>query len=292
MRLAPTFPPYLMFRHPGDSLIAAAERRFGHLAISNLIRWIAIFQLAVWGLDLFTRSGGGESSLIPYLLLDATKVYSGEVWRVLTFLFVTATANPLFILFFVFFLWFVSDGLERAWGSFRVNLYVVASMGLVMLLGLVPGIGIVVNIGIASIFFSAMFFAFATIYPEFVINLFGIIPIKAKWLALADAVLLLVNISSVPLMTIPTVLALIPYVVVFLPGFVHGMQQRGETAVRRAKFQSKVNEEGGEAFHTCATCGKTDLTDPAAEFRVTADGEEHCVECLEAAAESRKPAEG
>ena len=37
------------------------------------------------------------------------------------------------------------------------------------------------------VFFSSAFLAFATIFPEQVINLFGVIPIKAKWLGWVDA---------------------------------------------------------------------------------------------------------
>ena len=268
-----------MSAHPGQSLIASAERRFGHLAIPNLIRRVGVFQLAVWGLTLFSRTGEGEGNLLSYLMLDASKVYSGQVWRVFTFIMMPGTMNPLFILFMVFFLWFIGDALEGAWGAFRVNLYVLATVGCLVVLGLIPMIGILVNVFPAMIFFSLMFIAFATLFPDHIVNLFGVIPVKAKWLAIGDVAILFSYVIQVPIVILPILVAFIPYFVVFGPGFVRDFQNRGEAAVRRAKFQSKVKSANREAFHTCDICGKTDLSHPELEFRVSAEGEEYCSDC-------------
>jgi hypothetical protein len=54
------------------------------------------------------------------------------------------------------------------------------------------------------------------------------------------------------------------------------MDQR-QTANRRARFQSA---QTSEALHRCETCGATEISDPEAEFRVTATGQEFCLDHL------------
>ncbi|MCB1093094.1 MAG: hypothetical protein KDL87_16265, partial [Verrucomicrobiae bacterium] len=192
-----------MSSHPGRSLIASAERRFGHLAIPHLIRWIGVFQFTVWGLALI--SPGFED----HLLLDQTKVYQGEIWRILTFVFVPRTSSPILILFAVFFLWFISDGIEQEWGPFRVNLYVLSTIACLVAVGLIPVFGIVVNVATAFLFFSAMYFAFAAIYPNQIINLFGVIPVKAKWLAFGNLGYLIYIVMQLPLFLLAVIAGLL-----------------------------------------------------------------------------------
>jgi hypothetical protein len=52
-----------------------------------------------------------------------------------------------------------------------------------------------------------------------------------------------------------------------------------ESAQRRKRFNSRKDPEDS-AFHTCAACDRTDVTDPQLEFRVGGDGREYCEEHL------------
>jgi len=63
-----------------------------------------------------------------------------------------------------------------------------------------------------------------------------------------------------------------------IPALRGGVRLAG-AANRRKKFNANKLPES-EAFHRCATCGKTDASDPALEFRVGTDGEEYCEEHL------------
>jgi hypothetical protein len=278
---SPVIHPIPMSSHPGRSLIAGAERRFGHLAIPHLVRWIGIFQLTVWALNLFSPD------LIEYLVFDRSGILQGQIWRAITFIFIPGTNSPILILFAVFFLWFISDGLENEWGMFRVNLFVLATVGCLILLGMIPVIGDLVNVQISFLLFSTLFFAFAAIYPDQIINLFGVIPVKAKWLAAANAGMLIFQIMSFPLFLIPIAAALLPFLVVFVPGFIRDFKNRSDAATRRGAFQERMKAGASEAFHTCHACGITDVSNPEREFRVAADGEEYCDACLTARDPSR-----
>lgn len=232
-----------------------------------------MFQAAVWALNLFSPT------MIEYLLFDRDAIFRGEVWRLVSFVFIPGTTSPLLILFAVFFLWFVSDGLEHEWGPFRVNLYVYATIACLMGLGLVPVVGVVVNFAVTFLFFSTLFFAFAAIYPDQVINLFGIIPVKAKWLALANAAMLVFQVISVPPFLLSVAAGLLPFFVVFAPGFIRDFRNQSDASTRRAAFQERAKAGAAAAFHTCAACGATDASHPEREFRVAADGEEYCDPC-------------
>ncbi len=79
-------------------------------------------------------------------------------------------------------LWLLGDGLEQAWGSFKLNLYyligMVGTTVAVFLLGSSDATGIYLNL--------SLFFAFATLFPNYPILLFFIFPVRVKWIALVS----------------------------------------------------------------------------------------------------------
>src|ERR1700730_5197736 len=156
------------------------ERRFGFLAIPGLCRLLVGFTVLVFVLILL------NPDFLNVIALDPGRVRRGEVWRLVTYIFIPPSLSPLFLLLGLWFLWFIGDGLERAWGAFRLTLYFFVGM---------------IGTTVAAFFFgsnfsnsmltAALFFAFATFYPNEVIYIFFILPVKVKWVAWAMAVFLL-----------------------------------------------------------------------------------------------------
>ena len=117
----------------------------------------------------------------------------GQVWRLITYIFIPTTNSPIWIIFVLLFLWFIGEGLERAWGAFRLNLFYFVGM---------------IGTTIAAFFFGSnfsntmlnatLFFAFAHFYPEEVIYIFFILPAKVKWIAWVAAALLLFGFVTGP----------------------------------------------------------------------------------------------
>ena len=229
-----------------------------------------------------------------WLDFNPEKIFDGEVWRLFSFVFFPRTNSILFIIIAVMFLWFISDSLENAWGAFRVNFYVAATIFCLAIASLNPLLAQYVNVEIATggmaeiwaysqvlnmVFYSAVFLAFASEFPEQVINLFLVIPIKVKWLGIANGVLLLLILFSgfAFLIGVP---GMLPFLLVFVPRFFSEMRNRSSAAVRRQRFQAAAGDDKSDAFHTCHSCGITDKADPELEFRVAADGEEYCADCL------------
>src|SRR5437588_85331 len=98
------------------------ERRFGFLGVPGLVRIVVGFAALVFALAWLLP---GFTSVLQ---LDPVRIGHGEVWRLVTYIFIPQTLSPWWILFALWFLWFIGDGLEQAWGAFRLTLYFFVGM--------------------------------------------------------------------------------------------------------------------------------------------------------------------
>src|SRR6266496_926677 len=97
------------------------ERRFGFLGIPGLIRIVIGFTALVWALLWL------NPNFRSALDLDPARIRHGEVWRLVTYIFVPQTLS-FWVVLALWFLWFIGEGLERAWGPFRLTLYFFVGM--------------------------------------------------------------------------------------------------------------------------------------------------------------------
>ena len=256
------------------SFLDKLERRIGFIAVPGLIRAVVALTALVFILVLLNP--GFEK----FLALSPTRIMRGEVWRLITYIFLPQSLSPLWLVLALWFLWFIGEGLERAWGPFRLTLYFIVGM-----------IGTTIAAFLArdttfsnSMLLAGLFFAFATFFPDEVIYVFFILPVKVKWLAWVSAAFLfygfVVGSNSYRL---ALVAALSNYLVFFGPQFIHDARHRQEVTSRRKRFELQTRSDE-EPLHRCAVCGKTELIDPTLEFRVARDGEEYCMEHLPRAA--------
>src|ERR1043165_2438161 len=154
------------------SFLDRLERRLGFIAIPGLIRAVVALNALVFVLVVLNK--GFDS----YLTLDIGRIRSGEVWRLVTYIFVPAMAHPLLIAIALWFLWFIGDGLERAWGPFRLTLYFLVGM-----IGTTIAAVLSNSQFSSQMLFTTLFFAFAHFYPDEVLYVMFILPVKVKWLA-------------------------------------------------------------------------------------------------------------
>jgi membrane associated rhomboid family serine protease len=105
------------------------ERRFGRFAIPGLIRIIVALTALVYILALL------NPGFLNVLTLDPARILQGEVWRLITYIFIPRSIGqpgsmiqPLWLLLALWFLLFIGDRLEHAWGAFRLNLYFLVGM--------------------------------------------------------------------------------------------------------------------------------------------------------------------
>ena len=256
------------------------ERRLGFIAIPGLIRIVVAFTALVYVLHYV------NPDFVSVLQLDPAQIQKGQVWRLITYIFIPGSLHPLWLVLALWFLWFIGDGLEREWGPFRLTLYFLVGM-----------IGTTAAAYISGAQFSnqllaaSLFFAFARFYPEEIIYIFFILPVKIKWLAWIMAAFLLFGFVVGPnAYRLALIAALGNYLIFFGPAFIHDARQRRDVAGRRQRFEASSRSEN-EALHRCATCGATELTNPNLEFRVASDGEEYCLEHLAQLRTGAQPAE-
>ena len=254
------------------SLLDKLERRFGFLGIPGLPRILVGFAALVFGLAWLLPG------FVSILTLDPDKIRHGEVWRLITYIFIPQSLSPLWVIFALWFLWWVGEGLERAWGSFRLTLY--------FLVGMIGTTATAFFFGSNfsnSMLLMSLFLAFAHFYPEEISYILFILPVRIKWLAwVAGAFLLIQFFVNSNAYRAALVAALANYLIFFGPEFFSKAKQRREVASRRGRFEDSSRAET-EPLHKCAVCGKTELTDPDLEFRVARDGEEYCMKHLPSA---------
>jgi membrane associated rhomboid family serine protease len=242
------------------------ERRFGFLGIPGLARILVAFAALVFALTWLLP---GFTSMLD---LDPVRVREGEVWRLITYIFIPQTLSPWWILLALWFLWWIGEGLERAWGAFRFTLY--------FIIGMIGTTGAAFFFGSNfsnSMLLASLLFAFATLYPDEVIYVLFVLPVKIKWLAWVWALLLFARFFiRTNSYRISLIAALSNYLIFFGPELIHAARHRHEVSTRRRRFESDSRREA-ESLHKCKACGATELSDPNLDFRVARDGEEYCI---------------
>jgi membrane associated rhomboid family serine protease len=256
----------ILYRGHQMTWLDKLERRFGFLGIPGLIRIVVAFSALVF---LLVRL---NPDFISALDLNPARVRHGEIWRLVTYIFIPQTFSFLWIIFVLWFLWFIGDGLERAWGPFRLTLYFLVGMIGTTAAALFFGSNFSNTMLIAS-----LFYAFARFYPDEVIYVLFILPVKIKWVAWVFAAYLLFGfLVKSNSYRMATVAALSNYLIFFGPEIVYEVRHRHEVSSRRRRFEVQSRSET-EPLHKCAVCGATELSDPNLDFRVARDGEEYCV---------------
>ena len=180
--------------YDGVQRFCAAHPRFG---ISNLMRVIVAGNVAVYVLMLLTQSN--DVNALNFLTFNLHALLRGEVWRLVTFVFVPAYSSPFSLLISLYFYYWIGSTLERQWGTAKFNLYYISGMLLTVLgtvlASLITGNYYLTVAGTNYVNLS-MFFAFAVLFPHAQVLLFFIIPVKMKWLAYLDGALFAFDIIS------------------------------------------------------------------------------------------------
>ena len=168
------------------------ERRFGRYAIRNLTMYL-LAGYAIGYLLSFTMP-----QLLTYFTLEPALILKGQVWRLLSWVIIPPNDNIIFVIFMMLLYYSLGNTLESYWGAFRYNVYIFSGIlftviGAFIVNGLIGGIT-----GFGSLYSTyyinmSIFLACASIMPDYQLLLYGIIPIKMKWLAILDVVLLAVD---------------------------------------------------------------------------------------------------
>ena len=165
------------------SFLNKMERKFGKIAIPNLMNIIIFGMAIVFVIDTFTNPDY-QYKLSSILYFDRGLILQGQVWRLLTFIFIPPNSSIFFIIFALYFYWLIGSSLEAQWGSFKFNVFYFTGVLFNIVSGFITGYALNDYLNLT------LFLAFAMLYPNFQVLLFFFIPIKIKWLAWLGAALL------------------------------------------------------------------------------------------------------
>ncbi|MBX9742919.1 MAG: rhomboid family intramembrane serine protease [Chthoniobacterales bacterium] len=254
------------------------ERRCPWLAIPGLIRFVALFNALVFVLHLIAP---GYESL---LMLNREAILHGEIWRLVTWIFIPETFQPFWIFFALLFLWFLGDGLEEALGAFRTTLFYVTGMIACTIVALIFG-----SYGANTFLNLSLLYAFATIHPDYKVLFLFVIPLRISWLAFLSCLLTTIGALAEPRAAqVALVVTLANYFLFFWPLLLfkyrhaqgrHHKKKRNFPQLTVSLFKQKPELEN-TSLHYCQTCHRTEQIAPELSFRVTADGKEYCLEHL------------
>ena len=245
------------YRHP----------RFG---VPNLMLYIVIISLAVWLLSIMDPS----KTLMSFFVFSPERILKGEVWRLVSFIFVPQSLSFWELLFFYFYYW-IGNVLEKEWGTPRFNIFLISGVLLTAVYGFVIYFITKQSIAVTTYFiYLSMFFSFATLFPDVQVLFMFIIPIKVKWLAYLDAAFFLLSMltQSFPFNLLPLV-AVLNYLVFFGDDLFSSLRSNraryNKTTVNFNREKQKIKYEQKNASYTkkCAVCGRTDTDYPDLEFR-------------------------
>ena len=245
------------YRHP----------RFG---VPNLMLYIVIISLAVWLLSIMDPS----KTLMSFFVFSPERILKGEVWRLVSFIFVPQSLSFWELLFFYFYYW-IGNVLEKEWGTPRFNIFLISGVLLTAVYGFAIYFITKQSIAVTTYFiYLSMFFSFATLFPDVQVLFMFIIPIKVKWLAYLDAAFFLLSMltQSFPFNLLPLV-AVLNYLVFFGDDLFSSLRSNkvryNKTTVNFNREKQKIKYEQKNASYTkkCAVCGRTDTDYPDLEFR-------------------------
>lgn len=167
-------------------LLDRLEARVGrHKGIRNLMTVIAIGTVITYFADMILPMVMGRS-LSSYLVFSKSAIMRGEIWRLITFVFVPIESSSLLLLAIsLFFYWMMGQHLQNNWGTFRFTLFYTVGMLGSVISGCITGYATAYYLNLS------LMLAVAIIHPNMTMRLYGILELRMKWFALISLAMML-----------------------------------------------------------------------------------------------------
>lgn len=209
-------------------------------------------------------------------IFDRDKIFEGEWWRVVTFLFATTgllTMSVWSVLCFfmmVMICMMMSRALEDAWGVTKATWYqYVGILGMIVVHFVFPN-----RLSPTGVFvYSSSFFAFATLFPRIQFMIFYVIPVQIRFLAWLQFVILLLSVFVQPMLGLCYLIVFSNYL---LWAGIPALRQMTRSIKREVKISVPLVTGRQPSFHRCVVCQATEVSDSTLDFRVGGDGQEYC----------------
>ena len=249
----------------------ARHPRFG---IGGLMKYLIIGNAVVWLISLMDTTG----TVVYYLALNPRMVLQGQIWRLVTFVFVPNTGRLIFLVIELYFYYLIGSTLERAWGVGKFTVYYLCGMAITVVYGILASLITGRSLALTGSYLSlSMFFVYATLWPDNQVLLFFFIPVKVKWLAWFEAAVFLLTMITgrtlLPLVGLANYFLFCGTSLLASLKFFR-MRNRGQARQFRRNVKRAENGQDGRTYtRKCAVCGRTDTDYPELEFR-------YCSQCV------------
>ena len=251
--------------------------------IPNLMLYITVTTAAIY---LFTMATDSYL-LYGWLCFDRNLILQGQVWRLITYIFLDYDSNLLWMAIGLLCYFSLGRAIENIWGTLRFNLYYFCGV-------LMMDIYCLIFDCYASVYYLnlSLFLAFATMFPDVHFRLFFIIPVRAWILAVFDLVLVLVGLLQMPFTPVNlfSVISIANYFLFFGKDIANVFpaswrvnagrlfRKKKNYAPRQPKakkipfptagaYEATTAKVKAPYTHRCTVCGRTDVSDPELEFR-------------------------
>lgn len=262
------------------------ERKFGRYAIPGLSRYFVAAIVLGFLVQLFSPN------LIFFLQFDVAAILHGQIWRLLTWIFVPVTSLDFFGLLFLVCVLMWGSSLESMLGTFRMNVFLIQGILLSDIGGLLFYVisWLITGVAGVSIYLTtyyillSMLLAIALCMPEGEVRIYFVLPVKMKWMLVFELLYLAYIVFNYFKMGFESYGGKLG----FVAGFVFssqiilavlnmflffwfsktrlGRKQRKKQREFRAQFH-EPRPGSGISKHKCAVCGQTELTAPHMNFR-------------------------
>ena len=261
-----------------NKLLNNLERRFGNYAIRNLSKYV--IGCYVLGYAIMLVGIMGKTDLLGAFSLDPYKILHGQIWRLVTWIIIPPQSLDLFPIIMLILYYSLGSTLERTWGAFRYNVYIFSGMFFTVigsfLLYTVCYLngapmdrrGETISLAFSTYYVNmSIFLAFAAEYPDMQLLFMFIIPIKIKWLAIADVILLVFQIFTNGFSVAIAIIASLLNFIIFFLGTRNYRRVSPSEIYRRQTFKHETKRSNTVTKHKCAICGRTERDGDDLEFR-------------------------
>ncbi|MCD7708310.1 MAG: hypothetical protein LUI02_00375 [Clostridiales bacterium] len=262
------------------------ERKFGRYAIPHLYIYLVVANVIGYFIEY------SRSNLMDYLMFSPFYIMHGQVWRLISWVFIPSTSLDFFGLLFLLCVLMWGRSLESFLGTFKLDCFLFQGIIISDIGGFViyfiskaaVGFGIPTYLTTYYILMTILL-ALAICMPDAEVRIYFVLPIRMKWMLVFELLYMAytvfhsfrVYIQQLGQMfgimygfmyTAQIVLAIGSMFLFFWLSQTHlGRKGRKRRREFRKQFQAKPRPGSGLYQHKCAICGRTDLDSPNMQFR-------------------------
>lgn len=157
------------------NILNQIERKMGRYYIHDLMKYMVLAMAGVYLLEWLPIK-----SAIGLLSFSRERILAGEVWRAVTYMLLPPGYSMLSILLSLYFLYFLGTALEKIWRGARFNVYYLLGFVCTLAAGFIMGYT-------TNVYFNlTLVLCYAMTNPNQEFMLFFLLPVKVKWIGLAD----------------------------------------------------------------------------------------------------------